>query len=91
MRQRSSRPAKGSFGARRTQPAASALDCGLGLLSRRAHSRVELRRKLGRRGYDDEETEEALNRLIKLGYLKKYRSEFEMHIKNKGCPYPAWG
>ena len=26
-----------------------------------------------------------------VSYLKKYRSEFELHIKNKGCPYPAWG
>ena len=84
MRQRSSRPAKGSFGARRTQPAASALDCGLGLLSRRAHSRVELRRKLGRRGYDDEETEEALNRLIKLGYLDD-RSFAEGHVRRRSA------
>jgi NADH-quinone oxidoreductase subunit F len=26
-----------------------------------------------------------------VSYLKKYRSEFDLHIKNKGCPYPAWG
>ncbi len=26
-----------------------------------------------------------------VSYLKKYRNEFDLHIKNKGCPYPAWG
>jgi len=26
-----------------------------------------------------------------VSYLKKYRDEFDQHIKNKGCPYPAWG
>ncbi len=26
-----------------------------------------------------------------VSYLKKYRSEFELHIQNRGCPYPAWG
>jgi regulatory protein len=84
VRQRSSRPAKGSFGARRTQPAASALACGLGLLSRRAHSRVELRRKLGRRGYDQGETEAALSRLLELGYLDD-RSFAEGHVRRRGA------
>ena len=42
---------------------------GLGLLSRRAHSRVELKRKLSRRGYSEEQTEAALTRLIELRYL----------------------
>jgi NADH-quinone oxidoreductase subunit F len=26
-----------------------------------------------------------------VSYLKKCRGEFEAHIRNKGCPYPAWG
>jgi regulatory protein len=47
----------------------AALDAGLRLLARRAHSRVELRRKLGRRGYDEEEIQGALVRLAELGYL----------------------
>jgi regulatory protein len=35
----------------------------------RAHSRVELLRKLGRRGYTSEEIEAAMVRLHELGYL----------------------
>jgi regulatory protein len=51
------------------QPQASALDVGLRLLARRAHSRVELRRKLGRRGYEEDEIQAALARLDELGYV----------------------
>ena len=39
------------------------------LLGRRAHSRVELRRKLTRRGFDPEEVENALRRLSEQGYV----------------------
>jgi regulatory protein len=46
-----------------------ALDAGLRLLGMRAHSRVELRRKLGRRGYDQGDVDGALSRLSELGYL----------------------
>lgn len=66
MRTRSSnrtRPA----GIRR--PQGSALGAGLRLLGRRAHSRVEIQRKLGRRGYTSEEIDSALVRLDELGYL----------------------
>ena len=35
----------------------------------RAHSRVELRRKLGRRGYTTDEIDSAIVRLHELGYL----------------------
>jgi regulatory protein len=41
----------------------------LRLLSGRAHSRVEMRRKLDRRGYTPEEIDSALARLDELGYL----------------------
>src|SRR5437762_13870930 len=50
-------------------PAGPALDAGVRLLGRRAHSRVELRRKLGRRGYVVEEIASALARLVELGYV----------------------
>jgi regulatory protein len=50
-------------------PAGSALDAGLRLLARRAHSRVELRRKLQRRGHEPDEVESALSRLAELGYV----------------------
>jgi regulatory protein len=45
------------------------LDAGLRLLARRAHSRVELRRKLARRGYEEDEIHGALRRLAELGYV----------------------
>ncbi len=46
-----------------------ALDAGLRLLGRRAHSHTELRRKLVRRGHSADEIEAALGRLVELGYL----------------------
>ena len=49
--------------------AGSAFDAGIRLLARRAHSRVELRRKLARRGYDADEVRGAVARLSELGYL----------------------
>ena len=66
MRQRTSSRGKSREG---RQPEASALAVGLGLLSRRAHSRLELKRKLSRRGYSEEQTEAALARLSELRYL----------------------
>jgi len=53
----------------RPPPSDSALDAGLRLLGRRAHSRVELLRKLTRRGYDNAAIRAALRRLEDLGYL----------------------
>jgi len=38
-------------------------------LARRAHSRLELRQKLHRRGYDPVDVEAALSRLAELGYV----------------------
>lgn len=75
MPRRTSRPAKPSVGA---------LDAGLRLLGRRAHSRVELRRKLGRRGYSAEETDAALSRLIELGYVDD-RSFAEGLVRRRGA------
>jgi regulatory protein len=54
---------------RRPPPSDSALDAGLRLLARRAHSRVELLLKLTRRGYDSAAIRAALTRLQELGYL----------------------
>jgi regulatory protein len=51
------------------QSPVAALDAGLRLLARRAHSRVELRRKLSRRGYEEEDIRAALRRLAELGYV----------------------
>ena len=50
-------------------PRAPAIDAGLRLLAGRAHSRAEVRRKLARRGYDLDDVEGAVNRLVELGYL----------------------
>jgi regulatory protein len=54
-------------GARRPQN--SALGTGLRLLGGRAHSRVEIQRKLAQRGYSPEDVEAAVSRLDELGYL----------------------
>jgi regulatory protein len=64
--------------------AINALDAGLRLLGRRAHSRVELSRKLGRRGYPADETEAALVRLAELGYLDD-RSFAEGLVRRRGA------
>jgi regulatory protein len=53
----------------RLPPSDSALDAGLRLLARRAHTRVELLRKLARRGYDGAAIGTAMTRLEELGYL----------------------
>ena len=53
----------------RTSASGSAIDAGLRLLARRAHSRVELLLKLTRRGYEGDEIRAALRRLEELGYL----------------------
>jgi len=58
-----------SFSRHRPPPSDSALDAGLRLLARRAHSRVELLLKLTRRGYEGEAIRAALLRLGELGYL----------------------
>jgi len=50
-------------------PVGTALDTGLRLLARRAHSRAELRQKLARRGYEEDEVASAMTRITELGYL----------------------
>jgi regulatory protein len=50
-------------------PAGGALDAGLRYLTGRAHSRLELRRKLARKGFEAEEVDAALARLTELRYL----------------------
>jgi regulatory protein len=42
---------------------------GLRLLARRAHSRAELRQKLARRGYEEDDVGTAMARLTEMGYL----------------------
>jgi len=51
-------------------------------LARRAHSRVELRRKLGRRGYDEDEIQAALVRLAELGYVDD-AAFAESHVRRR--------
>lgn len=79
-------PPKSSKGARRgpgsAAPAGTALDAGLRLLGRRAHSRAELVRKLGRRGYEEAEVGSALDRLMELGYLDD-RAFAEGHVRRR--------
>jgi regulatory protein len=47
----------------------TAEDAAVRYLAARSHSRQELRRKLVRKGFEDEEIEAALGRLAELGYL----------------------
>jgi len=51
------------------RPQNSALGTGLRLLGGRAHSRVEMQRKLAQKGYTPDEIDAALVRLDELGYL----------------------
>jgi regulatory protein len=68
VRRRSSKPPPAGR-ARTGRTSESAYEAGVRLLARRAHSRAELRRKLARRGYDDEDVAGAMRRLGELGYL----------------------
>jgi regulatory protein len=67
----------------RVPPPGSALDAGLRLLGRRAHSRVELLLKLTRRGYEGMAVREALKRLEELGYLDD-RSFARSFVQRRG-------
>lgn len=49
--------------------AGTALDTALRLLAQRPHFRAEIERKLGRRGFPEEEIADALARVAELGYL----------------------
>ena len=51
------------------EPVGSPYEAAVRLLARRAHSRVELRRKLTRRGFNAEEVETALGLLSEQGYV----------------------
>lgn len=63
-------------------PVAPAIDAGYRLLSQRAHSRVELRRKLTRRGYPSAEIDEVVRRLAAGGYLDD-RAFAEDHVRRR--------
>ena len=58
----------GSSRSKAAQPA-EAYDTVLRLLGRRDHSREELRRKLARRGHDQQTIEAALRRVTELGHV----------------------
>ncbi|WP_026841611.1 regulatory protein RecX [Citrifermentans bremense] len=51
----------------------SAFDCCLRVLALRDHAEAELRRKLERKGYQEEEVEASVARLKELGYLDDLR------------------
>ncbi len=63
-------------------PAVPAIDAGLRLLAARSHSRHEIRRKLGRRGYTEEDVAGAVARLVELGYLDD-RVFAEGHVRRR--------
>lgn len=51
----------------------TALAVGVDLLSRREHSQTELRQKMASKGFDSEEIDSAIERLIELGYQDDQR------------------
>ena len=51
----------------------SPFDCSLRMLALRDHSEAELRKKLGGKGYREQEIEESVARLKELGYLDDLR------------------
>lgn len=65
--------------ARRKRPPPSAVAKAVDLLSRRDHSRAELRRKLRQREYPSDAIEQALDRLEELG----------LHDEQKSCRHMA--
>ena len=66
-----------------SRPTVSALDAGLRLLARRAHSRVELLVKLTRRGYEGAAIVAAMRRLEELGYLDD-QSFARSYVRRRG-------
>jgi regulatory protein len=58
------------------------LSAAVGLQARRSHSQAELRRKLGRRGYEEAEVDAALARLVEKG-LQSDRAFAEAHVRRR--------
>jgi regulatory protein len=67
-------------------PRRPALDQALGLLARRDHSTLELKRKLGRAGHEPEAIDAALERLRELGYQNdgRYAQALERQLVGRG-------
>jgi len=58
------------------------LSAAVALQARRGHSRAELRRKLGRRGYDEAEVDAALARLVERG-LQSDGAFADAHVRRR--------
>ena len=56
-------------GSRADRGSEDPIPTAIGLLARRAHSRLELRRKLSRRGFATDAIDAAIAQLVDLGYL----------------------
>jgi len=63
-------------------PPVGALSAAVGLQARRSHSQAELRRKLGRRGYDGAEVDAALAQLVEKG-LQSDGAFAEAHVRRR--------
>jgi regulatory protein len=64
-----------------------ALGTAASLLSRRAHSKAELRRKLRPKGFSSEEIEAALSELERLGFLNdaSFANALTDELHERGC------
>ena len=67
----------------------TARGAALAMLAMRAYSIEAVRSRLLEKDYDEDETEEAVNRLIELGYLddEKYAAETAERLTKKGWDY----
>ncbi len=69
------------------EPYRRTFDSALRILSRRDHSIVELRRKLEKKGFPEEEIRRVVAEGLRLGYLDDERAAHALinRLKNKGC------
>jgi len=72
---------------KRPKPSNSAFDSAVRSLTRRNHSRWELKTKLMQKGFPNEEIKTALNRLTELGYLNDQNFAYDYcHHRLKQSP-----
>jgi len=67
---------------RQKPPPVGALSAAVALQARRGHSQAELRRKLGRRGYDEADVDSALAQLVEKG-LQNDGAFAEGHVRRR--------
>lgn len=104
MRQMRSPAKPDSDGQRPSKPKGSAFDSAARMLGLREHSRAELAKKLDNKGFESGEIDQALERLVELGYLDDQRfaqtvvrqhphlgrRALAAQMRRRGVPESAW-